>query len=314
MNNAIFSFSKPTPNSTVISNHLAFFISNVLGLPVYYDSDIRTLVPDILFIVNGAFAFCDCLEELSHAIVAARRIVWIQNDYTIKPPKMEGDARSPFRRAFVERAGMGLPPTDYWTTVRVNASKTPLSEYINWNMLTYADTGLKFNRSGRDLFYYGAFRQNRRRYFDRYFKKPPHFATISTTSKAFGLMYPNVTIQPGIPRDFFYKELNSHGVGLYIEDPQSHTEYHSPANRFYEMLSASLPMVFQPESELMLRKAGYDITPFIVERRRDINLMISIRKSVWRKQQDWHGSYRAGLAQQVGMAYQNLIRRHTDGR
>lgn len=309
MSNAIFSFSKPVPNSTVISNHIALFLSNVLGLPVYYDKEVATIKPDILFIVNGAFAFCDSLEPLATAIRAADRIVWIQNDYTIKPPKRDGDAQSPFRKAFVERAQAGYPDVDYWTTVRLNASKTPFSEYINWNMLTYQDSQLSFNKSGDDLFYYGAFRNNRQRYFDRYFARPYSLTSISSTSKKFAARYPHVTVQAGIPREYFYQDLNSHGLGLYIEDPKSHKEYHSPANRFYEMLSASLPMVFQPESQPMLQRAGYDVTPFVVENRKDIARMMRIRKSIWRKQRDWCGSYRAGLAQQVAAAYQKLIRR-----
>lgn len=310
MNNAIFSFSKPVPNSTVISNHIAIFLQNLLGLPIYYDASIRYARPDILFIVNGAFAFCDCLEDLAVAILDAERVVWIQNDYTIKPPKMEGDAQSPFRKAFVLRAEEGKPSTDYWTTVRPNASKTRFSEYINWNMLTYADTGMKFNRSPQDLFYYGAYRVNRERYFDRYFGyRPFRNITISSTSKKFVQRYGDrVTVEPGIPRDVFFQALHCHGLGLYIEDPKSHLEYHSPANRFYEMLSASLPMVFQPESQQMLAHAGFDITPFIVQNRRDINLAMSTRKSIWRKQRDWHGSYRAGLGVQVAMAYQKITR------
>jgi hypothetical protein len=42
----------------------------------------------------------------------------------------------------------------------------------------------------------------------------------------------------------------------------SHRKFHSPANRFYEMVSAGLPIIFQIESITMLKRAGIDVSPW----------------------------------------------------
>jgi hypothetical protein len=117
---------------------------------------------------------------------------------------------------------------------------------------------------GKDLFYYGAFRAQRVAAFDRYFTGPQVPVTISSTSKKFeAYVGENVTLMGGIDRGSFYYELGLHGLGLYIEDEKSHTEFHSPANRFYEMLSAGLPMVFQPECVEQLARACYMVERYV---------------------------------------------------
>jgi hypothetical protein len=52
-------------------------------------------------------------------------------------------------------------------------------------------------------------------------------------------------------------------VGLYIEDAHSHKVYTSPANRFYEMLSAGVPMLFDRSTLGTFQQAGYDTAQFL---------------------------------------------------
>ena len=318
MNSAIFTFSKPNPESTVATNRLAGFIQQELKTPLIHDDFIAEGVLDVLFIINGAFAFCKHLTALGDAVKRAKRVVWIQQDWTISPPKPESNAESPFRKAFRIRAEKGLPPVDYWTTVEKNASATKASAYVNWNMLTYAPlaeaerTALR-KRATKDLLYYGAFRANREEAFDRYFIAPDVPITISSTSTNFACYYNSwgpdlgVTVTDGMARGSFFRELAGHGLGLYIEDKKSHTEFHSPANRFYEMLSAGLPMVFQPECAFMLQKAGFEVGEWVIREKTDLTRFMKKREAIGAAQRAaWSADYVEALRRQVKKALKKL--------
>ncbi len=268
MKNLIFSFIKPSPESIVASSRIALFLAQELKAPLTWKGDVSDEAADTLFLVNGAFAFCKCLPELYKAVTTAKRIVWVQNDYTIVPPKNTGDAQSPFRKAFVDRKLAGLPDIDYWTTIEPNATKTKGSAYINWNALTYEPRCTFATPKGKDVFYYGSFREKRKPMFLKYLTPVGVPVAISSPSDKFDAMRfhsKTISIVPKIEGAGFYEELAKHGLGLYIDDPLSQREFHSPANRFYEMLSAGLPMAFAEESVPMLLKAGIDVGDFVVD-------------------------------------------------
>lgn len=264
----IFSFVRMSDNSMVASVRIARFVSDTLGIPVVDDETIGDEPLDLLVVVNGAFAFCKCLPALGQAILGARRLVWIQNDYTIIIPKAESGAESPFRRAFRDRRSSGKPDADFWTTCEDNMTATKMSRYVNWNCLTFDDqreAAIKKRRAGAapDLFYYGSFRVGRRKNFDRYFLAPRVPVTISSPSKKFSEIYRSGVVKhESKVDDDFYETIGQHGMGLYLEDRASHSSFHSPSNRLYEMFSAGLPILFQPECGSMLRRAGYDPSPW----------------------------------------------------
>ena len=312
MNGAVFTFVKPSKNSVIASVRIAQFIAKTLDLPLIADEHIKDTRWDVLFLVNGAFSFCSYRDDVAVAVRRARKIIWVQNDYMIYAPIPDGIAESTFRRAFVIRREKGLPDMDHWTTVKAKATMTPGSRYINWNALTALKTPLPVERdAAEDLFYYGAFRSSRARTFDRYFRSHRVPISLSSASKKFLERYPHATIVSAIPRSRFYRELNWHGLGLYIEDPRSHREFHSPANRFYEMLSAGLPMVFEPDAATMLDKAGYDIQDYIVERQKDIRPFLRHRRSVQREQYDrWWSDFRERLTVKVQRAFRHYLREH----
>lgn len=290
MNAKIFSFVKVTEHSMIASCRIARFVKETLRIPLCWDTSIANSHLDVLFIVNGAYAFAgsDLLAALGSAILNANRVVWIQNDYTIIPPKVEGSAKSPFRKAFVTRHKEGKLPTDYWTTVtsmtRPGPSKPPRhrfgwvigpnSRYINWNCLTFDwDIGIldMHDRAFSDVMvYYGSYREDRAKYFRRYFDNTEVSTLISSPSGKFVEHKHDYHVVLVSKWDELSSMLVHFGLGLYIEDRLSHTNFHSPANRFYEMLSCGVPMVFQPECEVMLKKAGYDVTPWIVRKASDI--------------------------------------------
>lgn len=312
MNGAVFTFVKPSPNSVIASVRIAKFISKTLGFPLIADEGIKASRWDVLFLVNGAFSFCSHRDDVAVAVRRAKRIIWVQNDYAIYAPIPDGQAESTFRKAFVIRREKGLPDMDHWTTVRAKADMTKWSRYVNWNALTATKRSLNIRyNTPDDLFYYGAFRGHRAKTFDQYLKPRKLPITISSPSKKFAERYPHAKILSAIPRDEFYTELNRHGLGLYIEDPRSHKEFHSPANRFYEMLSAGLPMVFEPDSVGMLKEAGYDVSDYVVERQRDAAKMMKHRREI-QKSQDvtWWDDFRGRLKRHLERSFRWYARKH----
>jgi hypothetical protein len=292
----VFSFLALHEGSVIPSVRIARRVAERLRLPL---QDQRNFDPDVvdedgvLFLVNGAYAFCKVLQELGDVIKRARRIVWIQQDYSIVPPIPDGDAQSPFRRAFVERRRAGSPDMDFWTTCKSFADKTSASHYVNWNAMAWdplSEAQRKKHRfSGKDLFYYGSFRAlGRLRYFDRYFRMEGVPVTISSPglgdgpNKKFVQAY-DVMHMPKIEGPLG-PELARHGMGLYIEDQRSHREFHSPANRFYEMLGAGLPIIFQPECVSMLARAGFDVEPWCAMTGQKVREMMKRREEIGAEQ------------------------------
>jgi hypothetical protein len=293
MRTKLFTFTKDTKNTVIASVRIARYVSRELGVPIVTDDTVADGATDLLIIVNGAYAFCKSLAALGAAIEKARRVVWIQNDYTIIPPKKDVTAESPFRKAFRNRYARKQPDTDFWTTCADWEKLTPGSLYVNWNALAFDDEyDEKFvkrrrREAGDDLFYYGSWRCDggrggRKTYFDRYFASPGVPLTISTPAKQFE-KYASAKVTPRIT-ECFYEEVGSHGAGLYLEDRMSHERYHSPANRFYEMLSAGLPILFQPECGTTMRKAGYDPEGFYCASTRGLPPLLKQREEIGAEQ------------------------------
>lgn len=313
----VWSFTKPTENSVVASNRIAEFISETLGLSLYYDKHILDeKTPDVLIMVNGAFSFCQYRDDIAKVVRRTKRIIWVQNDYTIYTPTDSGTAETPFRKAFRTRVqDKGYAPVDRWTTVADLATVTPDSRYINWNALTALPKPLKFATLGHPpleaLFYYGAYRVGRQAAFDRYFTKPVVKTIVSSPSKKFAERYPKLEVIAPIGGDQFYPTLNAHALGLYLEDERSHRQFHSPANRFYEMLSAGLPMVFQEEAVPMFREyAHIDIGPYVVKGPKHVSRVIGDAYTMGVQQRDeWWQPFRKRLTRQLEKEWRAYTKR-----
>jgi hypothetical protein len=320
---AIFSFVRVSENSMVASVRIARFLSEKMDIPIVADEHISDQRLDLLIIVNGAYGFCKYLEQLGDAVVRAKRIVWVQNDYTIIPPKIESQGISPFRAAFRQRHEAGKPHMDFWTTCEDWARFTPESLYVNWNALTFDEEydqkviAKRRRNKNEDLLYYGSFRggggkSSREKYFDRYFIDPKVRTVISSPAKQFREKYPSA-VHVDIIKNNFFQTLGEFGLGLYIEDRMSHERFHSPANRFYEMLSAGLPMVFQPEAESMMARAGYKIGDYVAHSARAIKGQMDIREEIGRRQrEEWigtngHRKFRRKLHEQLDAAIQTQM-------
>ena len=297
---AIFSLLPVRATSTVASVRIAKWMSNTLNIPLYDNASIlQEDRLDNLFIVNGSTAFCKYLAELSLYIPTTRNVIWVQNDYTLPPPKAESMALSPFRRAFASRH---LVP-HYWTTCRENSTLTDNSAWVNWNVLGYDTTTPKSTHRGTDYFYYGAYRQRREKEF-RYIADAAGSVTVSSTSKQFDSYLGFNRVEP--IRAFLHKELGSHGLGIYCQDDRSTGAEHCPATRFYEMLSAGLPMVFTPGCVSTLGRYGYDVSPYVLTRERRLWLLENAEMIAVQQYMDWNSDFLTPLTQQVKALYDAL--------
>jgi hypothetical protein len=176
----------------------------------------------------------------------------------------------------------GKPHLEYWTTCAKESKMTEYSSYVNWNCLSMHEKPVKkAYASHNNLVYYGSFRTGRKEHFDTFFKEPKCPIIISCPNRKFEKEYPSPLIKHvGAETDNLVQWLSQHGLGLYLEDKKSHKEFHSPPNRFYEMLSAGLPMIFQQESGPTLRQAGYnDIEQYTITNS-NLNLWKDIKRKM----------------------------------
>lgn len=338
----IFSFVKCSENSVIASVWITRFVAENLDLPyvcpdphreIFNCSRDGVLTPeafaaerlDVLVIVNGAFAFTGkvLLEALGAVIQNAGRVIWVQNDYTVIPPKDESDAMSPFRLAFRNRKSAGKPRTDFWSTVQVMSiagGTAPTghllgdnSQYVNWNILAFRP-GLvpkpwEQRVAADSLLYYGSWRvlatknkRDRSKYFDRYFAVPAIPTVFSSPSNKPAEHYLHPLMRHGSKLENLHADIGEFGLGLYIEDQRSHEEFHSPANRLYEMLSAGLPVVFQPEAARMLSRAGFEIGEFMLWNAGDAPAMLEKKQEILEKQRElWLSKCEAELAALPGV-------------
>ena len=301
-NVGVIHFTKCSPTSTIASARIARFIQEELEnsrIPVSLidtkekaDLCIRERF-DVLFVVNGPFGFCDWREECVGIVKKADYIIYVQNDYAIKPP-------SQFKKA-------GIKFDEIYTTCKGEG------RYINWNQLTYNKDLINAKGKGLHsidgLLYYGAFREGREAYFKTYFDTYMYRTNISTTPKA-RAKFQAINSQKN---NHFYGPfsqlamMKNFKTSIYIEDKGSHNQIHSLANRFYEMLSANLAILVDVNAVPIFEWSGLELhDSFIVERAKDVDDVvrhdyIGIRMF---QAKHWRANYRRNLQNE----FKNLIK------
>lgn len=316
MRAAVWTFIEPRATSITPSDKIARLVAELADAPLVWNNNwegknvgkLKSL--DILFMVNGPFAFCKNIASVAPAVRIAKRIIWVQNDYAIIPPKAESKGESPFRAAFRERAEAGLPEMEFWTTVEEYV-KNKKDKYVNWNAMAYTPLKLspvsETSPLDRCAIYYGYYRDFRKPSFDKYFAKSGDWMHVATPSKDFPKHYPNLVLRQPMKGDSWLYRLRSYGAGLYIEDKRQHGEYHSPATRFFEMLSAGLPIAFDEDCVRTFEKyqsylgdeVELDIGEFTVANRKELKQFIKHRIEVAKLQHEWHHDFVASLRQRV---------------
>lgn len=248
----------PIKNESILaSNRIALFIAAKQKCPIF-DSikTIRLDKYDRIWIVNGVWLYCNYREALLRFLQKnmESEIIWIGNDYTIAVPSQ---IKKVVNKIKVIAAYESIKPDHY---------------YLNWNQLTF-EAGHKWSPPRYDgLMYYGAYRKDREKYFDTYFKNNEILTvTIHPSSKGaskkFATRYPNAMVLGDLN---VMLEAGRYESTIYMEDQSTHSIYCSPANRFYECLSAGLYQVFDINSVATLQKAGIDVSPWVVANQNDI--------------------------------------------
>lgn len=311
--NIVVHMTECKPHSTIASARVARFIVQTLPEFLLVDTaqkaeeclektDSQGL--DTLIIVNGPMAFCDFLEPLARLVANAEKIVWVQQDYTINPPAQVSKAESPFRKAFADKK---LRPV-YWTTVQKNVL-TSQDSYVNWNQLTWDPQPVPRVHEEPVLLYYGAYREKRHDCFVKWLADAPYKVRVSTTpirGKKFKSLCDKIEI---IPPFSSLKEMPSCRASLYIEDAKSHVEFHSPANRLYELLSAGVPVFFDSKTIPMLAKAAFYVPDeWIVSTQKDLHTKLenATEDMVYEQRRLWSKDYVGELRQQVLDAWEKL--------
>lgn len=272
-------------NTTLASARIARFLSCKFHIPLV-DMNTKSKLEkkyEYVFLVNANFGFSRGGNFLPIAIdylKTCKYPIYVNNDYVLTPP---GQIMKEFRpRKWI-----------FWSTVPttqgINIKKTC---YVNWNQLTYESEalGLKDNYLEKCI-YWGAFRKKRSKYFEQFLNT--NKVTISTTSRArkqFEGACPRAKIID--PFKNLYKSISKYACTLYLEDDTSgHRKYCSPANRFYEALTARVPMFFQPESVRNMKEAGFDVEPFVVNNVKELKENIETASIAWDDQQEWRKNF-----------------------
>lgn len=251
---------------------------------------------DVLFVKYGILAFCDYRKELFEIYKKAKRIIAIEEDYTMTPD---------YRLTKLN------PSLEVWTTLPWRAEEIG-GVYINWNRMTF-QWDAKWQRAQLPspalygLGYYGAYRPDRVEFFEKYFVNTPYTVYVSSFQRNH-LKWRDLNSEIKIFAPFKNrKQISCFQSVLYIEDKFSNTHYCSPANRFYECLSVGVPMLFDKSCIGTFKKAGMDISQFTVDSQRDVVRALKRTKEISAEQRSlWFRNYKEELFEDVKQA----VRKH----
>jgi hypothetical protein len=94
--------------------------------------------------------------------------------------------------------------------------------------------------------------------------------------------------------------------GLYIQDKTSDTEYHSPANRFYEYMAGESAILFDRPTHKTMEKAGYDVSEYLVDSADEFMEKSKEWKKIAEAQSAWRKDYRGELRKIVSAEIEKL--------
>lgn len=263
---AIISFNKVSDGSILAHNKITKFIAESFGGDIL-DSKEKYMASmmkpyDRVFIVNGLECFCDYRNEMRQFLEFHKnsKMYWATNDYKLSPSK-------PIREA------MEAADTTLLSTVEEKLHKQKFYkkyQYVNWNSLTLNKSfDYKAVTKPKRLIYYGAFREGREKYFNKYFAQNLYEVHISTTKTNvddfLAIDQDNIRFYPPFHWVDVISELSAFKFSIYLEDEASHKAYCSPANRFYECLSNGVVMLFDKSCLGTFTAAGIDIGNYLVD-------------------------------------------------
>lgn len=303
----IVHMTKCVPTNTLVTMKTALWMSNLLGIPLKDEPE--TFMDKkqfrIIYVFNGPTAFCPFREEIEELALRCKVMVWIQNDYTCYPPSQL--KRSIRKMGWCEDSKWTRPPI-VWTTCPFRI-EYPLDRYVNWNSMTFSKYPFNDEPRTPGILYYGAHREGRIDSFRKYFEGATYPITVSSSSRAkrhFKEYNDRIAIIPPMKNQI--EEISKYRMTIYMEDKFSHKKFTSPANRFYECLSAGIAQVFDENSVLTMEEAGFDVHNYVCKTQKDVKRYLKNWKDIALSQRENWGrtNYRKRLANRVEKCHEEL--------
>ena len=219
------------------------------------NDEIKSGYDVIIFNHASAYSFVDYtwLEASPNA-----KLFYITNEYNLGEPLILWMAAKRANRKYTVIANHPAAAskvvtkyTDDWLITNLNSLV-----YEHENKCTIQD-------KTKDLIYYGSFRKDRAKYFNKYIDESITFSTHQKNIEKFA----NIGMKASfIPRIDWAKgeALIPYHCSLYIEDEVTHTHYNHLANRFYEALNYNVVPIFSEECVGTIEKSGYPITTDLI--------------------------------------------------
>jgi hypothetical protein len=231
----------------------AKILSEYLGADLIWsypnvNENIKSGYDIIIFVHASHYAYTDYkwLQESPNA-----RLYYITNEYNLGEPRTLWMAAKEGRKYKVianhphEASKVVMKYVDDWFILNLNC--LIFNPRFNPNTI-----------DRRGCIYYGSFRKDRSKYFDKYLNEDVFLSTHSKNIDKFKLSGATSEICKRI--DWNKDGLFPYKQSLYIEDEKTHIHYNYLANRFYEALNYGCVPIFSRECEKTVELSGYEIS------------------------------------------------------
>lgn len=224
------------------------------------DRYLEPIPHDIVIVVGSAALWCPWHDILTEVIKHSKRVIWVLQDYSVDVPTEVVNTQKEL---------------ECWSILKHNPypnrksfSTLNFKHLINWNLIVWSPQEfVPHTESG--LVYFGSFRKNRIDMFEKYLTGP-YTVNICCSARNVAKFAEIGEFQHWpIMRDCA-KELQKFQASVYIEDKFCRDKQYSPMNRFYECLSAGIPLWIDAACTCNLQQ--YPIQKnWIVDSAEDIN-------------------------------------------
>lgn len=261
------------------------------------DAPLRRSRYDTLVMMNSPWGFCDEAHRarVRELLWAARRVVWVQQDYNsgIGPRSfksmgawLDGEVKNGYgARPSPNVPKDGVRRLELWSSIPAYVERGYItahiqlakrSRFVNWNVLHFdrrRERDWSQYPRGQGVYYFGAFRPDRAARFARYLDTTSYRVEISTSvgksAERFRALAPNAVVV-GREADISTRLSNATAV-VVIQDERNDALYQPPAARFYEALSVGCCQLVDAACVPNFERAGFRVDPaWVVRSARDV--------------------------------------------
>jgi len=290
-------FSNPRTSFSPCARN-ATLMANLFGAPYSYAKMHKVLADagtkiGTLFMTPMA---CGDIASLQKLIMNSDRVVFMQDDYKLNVPIIYDGKTT--RTSGITRGieDKHMRESYYlWSTIphfverHVAAAKPQHGHYVNWNSMPASVMHDLPKLTVEQVMYAGSCRDARVKAFTKWFAPLEEHITIITpkgkSETNFRALLPAANVQ-GITIKMH--ECHQHGsLSLYIQDDAGNKTNMSPSARFYEMMGAGLPLVFDPATLPTLLENGIDASPWAVHDAMELAACLEHASTIQREQRDF---------------------------